>query len=84
MVSTDDLSNTYTVDKNNEEKPEPTENSTYTFGSKFNEIKVFNTSSLSETKIADTGLSISTSGSNYSNVAIMNSTTKTGTGYYPL
>ena len=26
-----DLSNTYTVDKNNEEKPEPTENSTYTF-----------------------------------------------------
>ncbi len=29
MVSTDDLSNTYTVDKNNEEKPEPTENSTY-------------------------------------------------------
>lgn len=84
MVSTDDLSNTYTVDKNNEEKTEPTENSTYTFGSKFNEIKAFNTSSLSETKIADTGLSISTSGSNYSNVAIMNSTTKTGTGYYPL
>ncbi len=29
-------------------------------------------------------MSISTSGSNYSNVAIMNSTTKTGTGYYPL
>ena len=60
------------------------EKSTYTFGSTFNQAKAFNTSSLSETKIADTGLSISTSGSNYSNVAIMNSTTKTGTGYYPL
>ena len=83
-VSTDDLSNTYTVEKNNEEKPKPVENPTYTFGNKFNQIKTFNTSSLSETKIADTGLSISTSGSNYSNVAIMNSTTKTGTGYYPL
>ena len=83
-VSTDDLSNTYTVEKNNEEKPKPVENPTYTFGNKFNQIKTFNTSSLSETKIADTGLSVSTSGSNYSNVVIMDSSTKTGTGYYPL
>ena len=83
-VSTDDLSNTYTVEKNNEEKPKPVENPTYTFGNKFNQIKTFNTSSLSETKIADTGLSISTNGSNYNNVAIMDSSSKTGTGYYPL
>ena len=62
----------------------PVENPTYTFGNKFNQIKTFNTSSLSETKIADTGLSVSTSGSNYSNVVIMDSSTKTGTGYYPL
>ena len=72
------------AEKTNETYNVMIEKSTYTFGSTFNQVKAFNTSSLSETKIADTGLSISTSGSNYSNVVIMDSSTKTGTGYYPL
>ena len=72
------------AEKTNETYNVMLEKSTYTFGSTFNQVKAFNTSSLSETKIADTGLSISTSGSNYSNVVIMDSSTKTGTGYYPL
>lgn len=83
-VSTDDVTQSYQVEKNNEEKPKPTENPTYTFGTAFNHIKEFNTSSLSETKIGDTGLKVSTSSSNYNNVAIMDAKTKTGTGYYPL
>ena len=70
------------AEKTNETYNVMLEKSTYTFGSTFNQVKAFNTSSLSETKIADTGLSISTSGSNYSNVVIMDSSTKTGTGYY--
>ncbi|MGN0149927.1 MAG: glycoside hydrolase N-terminal domain-containing protein, partial [Clostridia bacterium] len=65
-------------------KPEPEENPTYTFGTAFNQIKEFNTSSLSETKIGDTGLKVSTNSSNYNNVVIMDASTKSGTGYYPL
>lgn len=83
-VSTDDVTQSYQVEKNNEEKPKPAENPTYTFGSSFSQIKAFDTSSLSETKIGDTGLRVSTSSSNYNNVAIMDAKTKTGTGYYPL
>lgn len=82
-VSDGDLTQSYTIEKNNEEKPKPAENPTYTFGDSFNQIKEFNTSSLSDTKIGDTGLTVSTSSSNYNNVAIMNASTKTGTGYYP-
>lgn len=83
-VSTDDVTQSYQVEKNNEEKPKPAENPTYTFGTTFNQIKEFNTSSLSETKIGDTGLKVSTSSSNYNNVAVMDVKTKSGTGYYPL
>ena len=60
------------------------ENPTYTFGDTYSLIKEFNTSSLSETKIGDTGLKVSTSSTNYNNVAIMNASTKSGAGYYPL
>lgn len=83
-VSADDVTQSYQVEKNNEEKPKPAENPTYTFGTAFNQIKEFNTSSLSETKIGDTGLKVSTSSSNYNNVAVMDAKTKSGTGYYPL
>ena len=83
-VSADDVTQSYQVEKNNEEKPKPAENPTYTFGSSFSQIKEFNTSSLSETKIGDTGLKVSTSSSNYNNVAVMDAKTKSGTGYYPL
>ncbi len=64
--------------------PEPEENPTYTFGTAFNQIKEFSQSALSETKIGDTGLKVSTDSSNYNNVAIMDASTKSGTGYYPL
>ena len=60
--------------------PEEPENM---FGSEFNEIKAFNTSSLSETAVGDTGFKVSTSSSNYNNVAVMSMATKGGTGYYP-
>ena len=60
--------------------PEEPENM---FGSEFNEIKAFNTSSLSETAVGDTGFKVSTSSSNYNNVAVMSIATKGGTGYYP-
>lgn len=83
-VSADDVTQSYQVEKNNEEKPKPAENPTYTFGTTFNQIKEFNTYSLTETKIGDTGLKVSTSSSNYNNVAVMDAKTKTGTGYYPL
>lgn len=83
-VSNNDVSENYTIEKNTEEKPTPEENPTYTFGSKYNLIKEFNTSSLSDTKIGDTGLTASTSSSNYNNVAIMDSSTKSGAGYYPI
>ncbi len=83
-VSDGDVTQAYTIEKNNEEKPKPVENPTYTFGTAFNQIKEFNTSSLSETKIGDTGLKVSTSSSNYNNIAVMDAKTKTGTGYYPL
>lgn len=83
-VSTDDVAQAYQIEKNSEEKPKPAENPTYTFGTAFNQIKKFNTSSLTETKIGDTGLKVSTSSSNYNNVAVMDAKTKAGTGYYPL
>ncbi len=60
--------------------PEQPENM---FGNEFNEIKAFNTSSLPETDIGDTGFKVSTSSSNYNNVAVMSVATKGGTGYYP-
>lgn len=54
------------------------------FENEFRQIKEFDRNSLPETKIGSTGLSISTSSSNYNNAAIMDASTKTGTGYYPM
>ena len=53
------------------------------FGSTYSEIKAFNTSSLPETVIGDTGYKVSTATSNYNNVVIMDNATKKQTGYYP-
>lgn len=54
------------------------------FGSEYNEIKAFNTSSLEETAIGDTGFKVSTSSSNYNNVVVMDNATKaSNSGYYP-
>lgn len=83
-VTDGDITNSYVLEKNTEQPPAPEENPVYTFGNSFNQIKEFNTSALPETKIGDTGLKISTNSTNYNNVAIMDSSTKTGTGYYPL
>lgn len=83
-ISDGDVTENYAIEKNNEEKPKPAENPTYTFGSAYSLIKNFDTASLSETKIGDTGLKVSTSSSNYNNVAIMDASTKSGAGYYPL
>ena len=79
-VSGGSVTESCTIEKNDDVIPD---NPTYTFGSAFNEIKAFNTSSLSETAIGDTGIKVSTSGSNYNNVVVMNNSTKSGTGYYP-
>ncbi len=55
---------------------------TYTFGSAYSEIKAFDTNSLSETSIGDSGYKISTSSSNYNNVVVRNNSS-TNSGYYP-
>lgn len=70
-------------------KPTPTPTAIpgkhYTFGNKFQIIKAFDTQSLAETAIGDTGFKVATSTTtNYNNVVVMSNTDKSnGTGYYP-
>lgn len=54
------------------------------FGSEYNEIKAFDTKSLAETAIGDTGFKVSTNSSNYNNVVVLDSASKEKTGFYPL
>ena len=78
-VSGSNVTQSYTIVKNNETKPaEPI----YTFGDSYNEVKEFNTSPLGETARGDTGFKVSTSTSNYNNVVVRD---KSGakSGYYP-
>ncbi|MDO5396498.1 MAG: glycoside hydrolase family 95 protein [bacterium] len=53
-----------------------------TFGSEYRVIKEFDTSSLAETDIGDTGYKLSTSSSNYNNAVIRDKSSE-NTGYYP-
>lgn len=55
------------------------------FGNEYVPVKKFEQGPLSETEIADTGLTttVSVSSSTWSNVEIMNAKTKTNSGYYP-
>lgn len=82
-VSGGDVTESYALEKNNEETPPPEENQIYTFGNSYKEIKPFEVSSLQETPIGDTQLKISTSTSdNYNNVVIRDKSS-TNSGYYP-
>ncbi|MCX7715727.1 MAG: hypothetical protein N2171_08390 [Clostridia bacterium] len=55
----------------------------YTFGNQFVLTKPFTTANVTDIAIADTGMAVTTSGSNYTNVAIINSSTRSNAGYYP-
>ncbi|MBQ7574129.1 MAG: glycoside hydrolase N-terminal domain-containing protein [Clostridia bacterium] len=82
---TDDINNTYALDKNSEVTPTPTvkpDNTTYTFGDSYNEIKPFDRNALSTTAIGNSGVSVETSTSNYNNVVVRDKNS-TNSGYYP-
>lgn len=81
-VSNANVTESYTLTANTEEKPAVDENPTYTFGSAYSLIKDFDQTSLSETKIGNTGMKISTSSSNWNNVVVRDKSS-TNSGYYP-
>ncbi|MBR0366678.1 MAG: glycoside hydrolase family 95 protein [Clostridia bacterium] len=83
-VSDSNITMNYTLEQNTEATPASLENPTYTFGNTHNRIKEFNTSSLSETAIGDTGMKVTTNSSNYNNAVVMSNATKSNAdGYYP-
>ncbi|MCH5212720.1 MAG: hypothetical protein J1G06_06880 [Oscillospiraceae bacterium] len=81
-VSDGDVTEIYELEKNTEEKPAPPENPIYTFGESYLVIKDFDQTSLADAAIGKTGLTVSTSSTNWNN-AVVREKSSPNTGYYP-